>query len=358
MAGPTINGRTYDGVQLVTHEDGNAGFCALITYALNGVRRALELNRVPVVVFDAEHNPRFYDPAHGPNVWEYFFDPVAGMSYAEFRARQAEEGWSVHRFTFDEILKHHLRDPDRIATFWSYDEPKDPAAWMTAKRALGRRMVSKYVRVKAAVRERADAFFRDYLQGSYLLGVHIRGTDFAYAEPIAPELYFDAIRSHARARALDSYKIFLATDQEQFVERFRAEFGDRLVASDCLRSTSAVAPFNLPVARSPYRLGEEVLIDVLLLSRSDHVLKGPSAVGEYALWFAPRLDCTDFALSSRFRPRAIDLLVPAYTSLSVAGQGTLRRWLNHVWTGMEWPRSLILMASQIRRWAGRVLGRR
>lgn len=357
MAGPTVDGRTYDGVQLVTHEDGNAGFCALITYALNGVRRALELNRLPVVLFDAEHNPRFHDPARGPNVWEYFFEPVAGLSYADLQERQAAEGWAIHQFTFHEILRHHLHDPDRLATFWAYEEPADPAAWMAAKRALGRHMVSKYVRVKPDVREKADAFFRDHLEGSYSIGVHIRGTDFAYAEPIAPEMYFDGIRSHVRGLAHEAYKIFLATDQQQFVDRFRAEFGDRLVVSDCLRSATAVAPFNLAIERSPYRLGEEVLLDVLVLSRSNYLFKGPSAVGEYAMWFGPELVCTDFALSSRFRPRAVDLLVPAYTSLSVAGQGTLRGWLNRAWMGMVWPRNAILRASQVWRWASGLLGR-
>ena len=55
-----------------------------------------------------------FDPERGANVWEYFFEPVMGMSYPELQEHQAREGWPVHRFTFNEILGHHLHEPDRL----------------------------------------------------------------------------------------------------------------------------------------------------------------------------------------------------------------------------------------------------
>ncbi len=287
-------------------------------------------------------------------MWEYFFEPVMGMSYADLEARRDAVGWTVHQFTFNEILAHHLHDPDRVATFWSYDTPDDPADWLARKRAYGRQMVADYVRVKPELQAKARAFFAERLQGSYAVGVHIRGTDHAYADPIPPETYMAAIRSHVRQIGTDDYKVFLATDQQQFVEQFQSDFGSRLVVSDCLRSTTSIAPFNLNVARSPYVLGEEVLLDVLTLAQCQYLFKGASAVGEYAMWFAPQLTCTDFALKSRFRPRAVDLMVPAFTTLNVARQRGWRRWISTAWIRMTWMRRLVLAGSRLRRWGVRV----
>ena len=42
-----------------------------------------------------------------------------------------------------------------------------------------------------------------------------------------------------------------------------------------------------------YTKGEDVLIDCLLLSKCDFLLKCTSAVGEYALYFNPQLRCID-----------------------------------------------------------------
>ena len=51
-------------------------------------------------------------------------------------------------------------------------------------------------------------------------------------------------------------------------------------------------PFELEDGNG-YRKGEDVLIDCLLLSRCNYLLKCTSAVGEFAMYFNPDLLCTD-----------------------------------------------------------------
>jgi hypothetical protein len=53
---------------------------------------------------------------------------------------------------------------------------------------------------------------------------------------------------------------------------------------------------------SPYRLGEEALIDCLLLARTQHLVKCAASAGEYALYFNADLGCTDLALESVWTP--------------------------------------------------------
>ena len=315
------NGRRFDKIHHIPNPDGNAGFCALMTYALNGVRLALRNNWLPVVDYDAETCPHFFDEHHGTNVWEYYFMPVLGVSSSD--VDHALKGGTldprmVHRFDPWDVMRWHHTDPDRIATFWASDVPENPRAWMDEKRRLGRRYVGEFIRVRPEITEKIDTFVAEKMQQIFTFGAHVRGTDFAYAEPTPPEAYFRAIDAGVRGRDLSDFRVFLATDQRQFVDRFAAEYGSRLLTYDAIRSSGDTAPFRMMVA-SPFKKGEDVLIDTLLLSRCDHVLKCAAAGGEYALWFNPRLECTDFALESQFDTRKYHQLESAYLKLNVDG---------------------------------------
>ena len=125
-------------------------------------------------------------------------------------------------------------------------------------------------------------------------------------------MYFREIERQLDSRSPQSWAVFLATDQEQFVERY----GSRLVTRNAARSRSDVPPFHMKHAGG-YQLGLEVLIDVLLLARCDHILKCAAAGGEMALWFNPDLSCTDFALTSHFDSRLSYETDPAFLSLGV-----------------------------------------
>lgn len=314
-----IGGHSYDKVHLIVNADAsNAGFCALMTYALNGVRRARQHNWLPVVQFDSLNCPFFHERAFGEDVWDYYFEPVAGVSYAQVQAWLASGELSpdrIHTYHWRDLLDWHHSDPERIATFWAADVPADPAAWMTEKRALGRRFAGEYLRVKPHIAAKVDDFVAQRMRGRYTFGAHVRGTDFAYAEPTPPEAYFRAIEDLARRGGIGDYQVFLATDQQQFVELFRRQYGERLLTYDALRSSGEVAPFRMS-GTSPYKKGEDVLIDTLVMSRCNYLLKGAAAGGEYALWFNADLECVDFGLRSRFDTRDYHLLESAYLKLN------------------------------------------
>ena len=339
---------------LIQHIDGNAGFCALLTYTLNGIRMAVRDSAIPVVHYGPGSTRFFYDPSHGENVWEYYFEPVSNVQYEQLRAMLDRNELSpdqVHSFTPKQIFGWHHSDPDRIATFWAKDVPDDPAAWMEAKRALGRKYVSKYVHVKPHVIEKVDAFWGAWIQPQFTIGVHIRGTDFAYAEPTNPLAYFDEIDRRLSNWSTDQYRVFLATDQSQFVDLFRRRYGERLITYDSLRSNRKLPPFKFS-KESPYKRGEDVLIDLLLLSRCNFLLKGAAAVGEYALWFNPSLRCHDFALNSSFDPRQVLELVSAYRKLHIA------QWSPPLWSPRRWRGELEEGVGSLVRRLGRSMRRK
>lgn len=322
----TIAGHTYDRFHVVQNVDATAGFSALMTYALNGTREALAHNWLPVINFDRSHTGLFYDPARGENVWEYYFEPVLGVSYVQLDTwlRQGQVATDrVHSYSAREILDRHLSGPNRLATFWTDDRVDDPSAWMSDMRRRGRELVARFIRLKPHIEARYRELLATHVRPGRSFGVHIRGTDFSYADPTPPERYFRAIRDKAGELGLDDFHVFLATDQQQFVERFEREFPGRISTCDASRSRNDVAPFQMDSV-DPYKKGEDVLLDILLLSSCDFLFKSVSAVGEYAMWFNPRLECHDFALESRFRTANPLHWTGAYLKLDVDHRGRLR----------------------------------
>jgi len=313
-----VGDRKFDGFCVINHANPDCGFFALVSTALNSVRVALQHNWLPVIRFDRNVSDYFYDEARGDEIWSYYFEPVMGLSYKAFKklvdAGEIDASL-VHTYNDRNKVDQHLGcdDPDFITHFWGHYRPVDPAEWMTRKRLLGREYVAKYVRVKPHIQSLVDQFYCRHMDGFLMFGVHIRGTDFGYAEPTRPETYFQAIREKMVETPGDKTRIFLATDQQQFVEQFEREFGSLVMTYDAMRSESEVAPFQFKKA-SPYKKGEDVLVDVLLMSKCNFLFKGASAVGEYALWFNPDLECRDFGLDSE---RDLNHRAPAALKLNV-----------------------------------------
>jgi hypothetical protein len=292
------------GYLLICYSNPDNGFFALVSSVLNGVQISLESNLVPVVKLDQHASDFFYEPSVGDNIWEYYFEPVQDIGseafHTELTAGRIDPGEVQVLDSEEESFRLlSLTDPGRIAHFWVGEDPSNPGEWLTAKRALGRDFVGRFVKVKSRILGLVDEFETRHFQSTMTYGVHIRGTDFGYATPIHPERYFEAIREKIAADNPGDFRVFLATDQQQFVTLFKEEFPGRVLTYDAYRSCDEKAPFQMN-SLDNYKKGEDVLVDALLLSRCHYLFKGPSAVGEYALWFNPKLECHDFALESQW----------------------------------------------------------
>jgi len=282
-----------------------AGFGACLLAVLNHLRFAEREGLTPVVRIGASCQTRFLDPARGNDVWEQYFEPVGPVSSAEAeRLLDDPESASITRQwrRVDASLPDRIRKhPDSIFTWtfahWRKSPPADVVAWFEEQRRKGRETVRRHVRVKPHVLDQVDDFFDREMKGRYVLGVHMRGTDLHYAPPISPAEYFEPIDRHLARHP--GALVYLATDQVQYVELMRRRYPDVLIGRDCLRSETSTAPFELS-AGSPYEKGEDVLIDILLLSRCSFLIRGASNVPEMAIYFSDGLECLDLSLGRRF----------------------------------------------------------
>ena len=118
----------------------------------------------------------------------------------------------------------------------------------------------------------------------------------------------------------------MATDQSQFIDQMRDRYGDRVLSLNAMRSQGFTNTFQKSGGRN-YQKGEEVLMDCLLLSRCDFLLKCTSAVGEFAMYFNPDLKCYDLNHLCAPGPLETKLRVAWRSAVrGLQGQPLLRRW--------------------------------
>lgn len=312
-------GKQYDKFLLIENQDIRAGFCALIVYALNGIRKAEAINAIPIIDFNGNNTAEYYEESVGTSIWDYFFESTVPFTPAQIKARLKNgelSKYAVATIPANEFGFAHHHDPNRIATFWSWQEPIDRANWMREKRQLGRLYVQKYVHPKEHITALVDHFVQANFNGSFIIGLHIRGTDFDYAKPITIDKYNNEIDRLVRKHNSENYKIYVATDQQQYLNQFTERYGKKVIFFEVTRSSSHIAPFRL-AGVSGYRKGEDALIDILLLSRCRHIIKGPAALGEMGLWFCDHNNITDFAVQSKFYEKRYSQLRSAFSALNI-----------------------------------------
>lgn len=286
----------------------HAGFFAYVNFALNQLVYAEKNGLHPVVYFgpSSEDGPNaFHDASRGQNMWDYYFQPVADLTYDDLQARldapdDPLSPGDLVRLSNKELWDVHCREADSIFPYphsIHVDSYRDDPQWYDKQRSRAQKLVRRYVRVKPHVLSKVDAFEQEHFRGHTVLGIHLRGTDKGTARGpielmriVEPKEYFPHIDDYLRKSG--DCKIFVATDQVQFVDTIRKRYGSRVMSYESMRTTGARNPFEYMDGLG-YRKGEDVLIDCLLLSRCNYLLKCTSAVGEFAMYFNPDLECKD-----------------------------------------------------------------
>jgi hypothetical protein len=155
---------------------------------------------------------------------------------------------------------------------------------------LAHYLIEKYLRVNEDVEREVEAFRAQRLAGKSVLGVHYRGTDKALESPTVP---YESVKANI-SRYLQLYphteQIFVATDDAKFLDDIRAaSLGPAIIfREDAVRSKVGEA-----IHRSPhtdkYAVNRDAIVNCLLLSRCDALLKTSSILSDWSKLFNPQL---------------------------------------------------------------------
>ena len=208
----------------------------------------------------------YYDPEYGLNWWQYYFEPI----------NLGEEGGK------------------KVLVFTYQDQAELAFQALELSRKLLNSLINKYIHLRPHVQEKFNTLQKRYLNDAHMIGVHYRGTDKRYEAPRVPyERVVQEISNYMDTHSeLRPFKIFVATDEQAFLDYMIAQFPEQVVfLEDCIRSLDNKAVhYN---CNQNYKKGEDAVFDCLLLSRCHVLIRTSSNLSWASMCFNPDIPAID-----------------------------------------------------------------
>lgn len=197
--------------------------------------------------------------------FEYFFEPVSGVSIGE--ALQSRNVVFYDGVTFVKpIALYGYRSDEELESFADINR--------------------RYIKLKRGIRERMEKDISELLGGRKTISVHVRGVEWGNIKehpiPASLDLYTEKIDEAFHENGFE--QVFLATDSDDTTAYFKDRYGDKVVFyNDVIRakSGSKVLPIldkSIEAEGKGFRMGYEVLRDMMTLSACDGMIAGLSYV--------------------------------------------------------------------------------
>jgi hypothetical protein len=161
-------------------------------------------------------------------------------------------------------------------------------------------LTKKYIKIQPHIVEKVDQLYAaNAAEDEFVIGLHYRGTDKIISYPyyhLPYTLFLDYVRIILVAYRPAKYKVFVATDQAEFLTWAKKTFKDKLIFLDnAPRLSEADRPGRKKGAHKSTRFdnylkGESAVLDCLLLARCDYLLKNRSALSSVSMAFNPAMD--------------------------------------------------------------------
>lgn len=237
------------------------GFFGLYNYVVDCLKDAQRLGADPVV--DWQYYPNDYlleDHLVGRvNAWEFFFEPVSGISLKEVYHSQ---NVIMSDGRYDGTLSEVRNEEELLKS---------------------RNVIAKYIVLNEQTKQLFNNEYKRLRMADYqVLGVKCRGTDFREARPqghvICPDVEYTVrvIEEKEKEWGRTFDKIFIATEDENMFQEMKKVYGERLLYNDTLRFETSNGKwlnqlFDRVDDNSDYKYKRmlEYLISVYLLASCD-----------------------------------------------------------------------------------------
>jgi len=217
------------------------------------------------LVIDFQDKGLYYDKELEKNWWEYYFEPMPQRN--DGKGRRIIVDWNRDQRIGNVGLEGHLLPRKRAAE-----------------------LIKKYIIVKPHILEKVSKFQDKNFQGFYVIGVHYRGTDkFRREAPFVPlDVVKENIEKITKNIEQKNVRIFVATDDSNFLDQMKDQYQNQVLYTKAFRAEDG-QPIHFRNMESNYKKGEEALIDCLLLSHCDFLIKTSSNLSSCAAKMNPEI---------------------------------------------------------------------
>jgi len=264
------------------------GFWSDVSHVLSQLLVAELTGRTPIVHWGA--NSLFGDGTTA-NAFEFYFESFSKTGISDLQ----KEGFDIWppKWNRDNLLEPEINKwsgpNSRIAGLYLLGRKErvivsdffcsvvDIQPWIPRNHRLHglsiddlwKYLVRQYLHPKREILDVVDRYYKKYFDTREFLAVHMRGSD----KTIEQGWHLDKVNQQYKS-IIDQYllthnfqQIFLMTDDTRILDYFKQTYGEKIITTDCQRTSSSTGVHNL--TDSDRRLlGAEVMVDVYLAARA------------------------------------------------------------------------------------------
>jgi hypothetical protein len=223
------------------------------------------------LLIDFKNGPYFEREA-GTNWWNYYF---------------AENNFSFGPIDSEQVVV----DDEWTQKIFSY-----------YGRALSPKTACSYVdqvKIRRDILDKISVFLAENAEGKDLLGLHYRGTDKIHgAGKEAVKVPYEYIADEMGYYS-NGCKFFIATDEQQLLDYMLHAFPGKVIHYNAIRSAGSESIHGGLAGQSMLKAGEDALIDCILLSKCQLLLRTDSNLSYACRFFNPQQKNLD--LTKKYR---------------------------------------------------------
>jgi hypothetical protein len=157
-------------------------------------------------------------------------------------------------------------------------------------RKRGNELIKKHIILRKDIAKLINEFYIKHMAKYKTVGVHMRGTDsYLWLKKNRKRSLYNINEIIAQLKpTCNKYdKIFIASDQYQYVQKIKKHFGsNKVIAINTTRSKTR-ANIHGDDQISGYQKGLGALMDCILLSKCDYLMRSSSNLSKTALYYNP-----------------------------------------------------------------------
>lgn len=223
--------------------------------------KAYEQKRIAGGVVDFAESGLYYDPKVGSNWWNYYCDPI---EVGTKEGKNIIEVKRNYRLIWPEMTEFHT------------------------SREEANYFIKKYVHFKPFINIEVEDFVKTKFKDAFVIGIHYRGTDKDTEAPrVTYEKIIDSIDNEIKKLKNDKYVIFIATDEEPFLQQIISKYGDKVCYSNVYRSKNGT-PIHFQ-NDNHFTHGKYAIVDCILLSKANVLIRTCSNLSLFSTYLNPNL---------------------------------------------------------------------
>ncbi|RXG13758.1 hypothetical protein DSM03_10696 [Leeuwenhoekiella aestuarii] len=150
-------------------------------------------------------------------------------------------------------------------------------------------LIRKYLEIDTGVIEYVQNYIVDHFETNRIIGVHYRGTDKVSEAPAVSYELVKEIMHTELSKNSEITQFFLASDDHNFIDYMTTHFGNEYILTRSVNRSKNGKPIHI-TSKNLREINREALIDCLILSECNKLIKTASILSGCSVIFNPNLE--------------------------------------------------------------------